>query len=92
MGKDFFEDNVELNLFDLPVSVLINRLDEAVDLLLGDLFWVSKVLQSVVDEIGDFLGVECSAVVGVVLGEDGIDCLLELGVSIRHAGVLLRYI
>jgi hypothetical protein len=82
--EDLLEDLKKLGLLDLSVSRLVNCLDESLNLLLGDLGIGSHVIQGGRDEGEDFVGVQAVAVVLVELGEDGIDGISELLVSVGH--------
>ena len=67
---------------DLSVSGLIDGGDELIDLGTGDLSVGFHVLEGIIDEVGDFSGIETLAVIGVVFGEHGIDGGSELLVSV----------
>lgn len=72
------KDLEQLGLGDLPIAVLIDGHDELCDLLCSYFLAPAEGLEGVGDETEDFLLFEGAAVVGVVLGEDGVDGLFQL--------------
>ena len=79
--NESLEDFEEFWLRDLGVVVLVDGFDELVDLLGLHLSVPSETLEGVVDEVVDFVALEGSGLVGVVLVEDGVDGLSQLIVT-----------
>ena len=74
-ADELFEDFKEFGFGDLAVSVFVDGSDELVDFLDRNLSVPAQALEGVVDELEDLVLLESSAVVGVVLIKDGVNCL-----------------
>ena len=88
VADNLLEDLEELGLGDLAIGVLVDGSDELVNLGLLDLPVLAHVLESIVDQLGDLVGLQGSALVGVIGIENGIDGVLEVLVTIAHVFVL----
>lgn len=81
-SQDLLEDFVELGLLNLSVSGLVNSSNELVDFSLGNSSVGLHVLEGIVDEVEDLVGIEGVAFVCIVLREDGVNGLDELGLIV----------
>jgi uncharacterized membrane protein YhhN len=84
LDEDLFEGDVEFLLAGLAVGILVDGLEGLHGLLLVEAGLVAHLLEDIVEEGGQFLGVEAPASVAVVLLEHLLDELLQLLVSDHH--------
>jgi len=78
VGDDSLENLEKLWLGHLSVVVLVNCGDKLVHFLLGNLSALAHVFKGVVDELGDFVGLQGAALVLIVGVKDCIDCVSEV--------------
>lgn len=81
---DSLENLEQLWFGDLSVVILVNSSDELVNFLLGDLSSLTHMLEGVVNQLSDFVGLQSSAFVLIVGIEDGINGVSKVIIWITH--------
>lgn len=82
--EDLLEDCKQFRLGNFSISIDIDSLDEAIDLIRGDFMLAAHMIQSIIDQVEHFTALKCSTLVSIIFSKHSIHSLSKLIFGVCH--------